>query len=188
MISHDIDPEVFISSYWLKEDLVVFCRNEGLPVSGSKAELTERVYRYLVDGTVLASRSNIIRRASNDISPHSVIGEGFVCSQESRKFFKEHIGVNFHFSVPFQAWLKSHPECTYADAVREYPNIRGDGKISPQFEYNTYIRDFFAANPGRSLNEAIICWNHRKSQLGSHRYSDEDLECLVAGNPSSGGQ
>ena len=35
--------------------------------------------------------------------------------------------------------------------------------IDRQFEYNTYIRDFFEDNKGMSLDQAITCWKFKKS-------------------------
>ena len=54
----------------------------------------------------------------------------------------------------------------------------GKTTIGKQFEYNTYIRDFFAENPGKSLKDTIRCWNYKKSQSGHHRYESTDLEAL----------
>lgn len=51
-------------------------------------------------------------------------------------------------------------------------------EIGRQFEYNTYIRDFFADNPGKSLHDAIKCWNYKKSLPGHHRYEQSDLCAL----------
>ena len=51
-------------------------------------------------------------------------------------------------------------------------------EISGQFEYNTYIRDFFADNPGKSLHDAIVCRNYKKGLPGHHRYEQSDLRAL----------
>lgn len=51
-------------------------------------------------------------------------------------------------------------------------------EIGGQFEYNTYIRDFFADNPGKSLHDAIVCWNYKKGLQGHHRYEQSDLCAL----------
>ena len=51
-------------------------------------------------------------------------------------------------------------------------------EIGGQFEYNTYIRDFFADNPGKSLHDAIVCWNYKKGLPGHHRYEQSDLCAL----------
>ena len=45
-------------------------------------------------------------------------------------------------------------------------------------EYNTYIRDFFEDNQGRSLDEAITCWKYKKSLQGHNRYEKSDLVAL----------
>ena len=44
-----------------------------------------------------------------------------------------------------------------------------------QFEYNAYIRDFFADNKGKTLKDAIRCWKYKKSLKGHHQYERSDL-------------
>ena len=48
--------------------------------------------------------------------------------------------------------------------------------IDKQFEYNTYIRDFFNDNQGKTLQEAILCWKYKKSKTGHHKYEKDDLD------------
>ena len=55
---------------------------------------------------------------------------------------------------------------------------QGKTVIGKQFEYNTYVRDFFADNPGASLEDAIRCWNYKKSLKGHNRYERSDLAAL----------
>lgn len=55
---------------------------------------------------------------------------------------------------------------------------KGKTTIDEQFEYNTYIRDFFEDNQGRSLDEAIICWKYKKSLQGHNRYEKSNLVAL----------
>ena len=50
--------------------------------------------------------------------------------------------------------------------------------IDGQFEYNQYIRDFFADNPGKSLQQAILCWKYKKALQGHNRYEKSDLAAL----------
>ena len=50
--------------------------------------------------------------------------------------------------------------------------------IGRQFEYNTYVRDFFADNKGRPLADAIKCWRYKKSLQGHNRYERSDLQAL----------
>ena len=39
----ELDAATFRSFYYLKRELANFCRENGLPASGSKAELTDRI-------------------------------------------------------------------------------------------------------------------------------------------------
>lgn len=56
---------------------------------------------------------------------------------------------------------------------------KGKTTIDKQFEYNTYIRDFFADNVSKTLDEAIKCWKYKKGLLGHNRYEKADLVALV---------
>lgn len=176
-----LDSRTFHDFYYLKEELVDFCRKNGLPVSGGKIEITERIAYFLDTGRIQAA-SQATRRpiAVSSISKDTIIEENFVCSETHRAFFKEHIGTNFSFNVAFQKWLKSNAGKTYTDAIEAYYQIledkkKGKTKIDRQFEYNTYIRDFFKNNEGMSLEEAIACWKYKKQLPGHNRYESSDL-------------
>jgi len=63
---------------------------------------------------------------------------------------------------------------------KAYYKIREEKKksttvIDKQFEYNKYIRAFFADNSGKSLKQAITCWNYKKSLSGHNAYEKSDL-------------
>ena len=177
--------ESFVRYYYLKEELIRFCRENKLPASGGKEELTERIAYYLNTGKVLDPAPK--RRSSvkvDIITGDTVIEEDPVCSEKHRAFFIEKIGKSFSFNVRFQNWLKSNAGKTYADAVEAYYRIKEEAKtqksvIGRQFEYNTYIRDFFADNPGKSLEDAIKCWKFKKSLEGHDRYERSDLSALT---------
>ncbi|HRX17090.1 MAG TPA: SAP domain-containing protein, partial [Spirochaetota bacterium] len=47
-----INPQEFLNYYWLKEELSVFCKQNNLPGSGSKDELTNRIYLFLKTGKI----------------------------------------------------------------------------------------------------------------------------------------
>jgi hypothetical protein len=111
----------------------------------------------------------------------SIIEENFRCAECA--FFKSVLGGGFKFNVEFQAWLKTNAGKTYADAVSIYKEIAESKKttvtvIGGQFEYNAYVSVFFAANKGRNLEQAIACWDHKKSLPGHDRYEASDLEVL----------
>lgn len=183
-LEKSLDADTFLSFYYLKEELVAFCRANGIPVSGGKIELTERIAEYLKTGQIM----NTVKRARvkpqmMEISAETLIEADFVCSERHRAFFKEKIEKGFSFNVAFQNWLKSNTGKTYQEAIDAYYSILEEkkkckNKIDRQFEYNTYIRDFFEDNKGRTLDEAIQCWKYKKGLKGHNRYEKSDLETL----------
>ena len=183
-LNKELDAITFRSFYYLKQELADFCKENGLPASGSKAELTDRIAYFLDTENVLKSSAE--RKTAVNIgtlTEDTVIEPNIVCSEKHRAFFSEKIGKSFSFNVPFQKWLKANAGKTYGDAIRAYYRISEEKKqtkteIGRQFEYNTYIRDFFADNPGKSLRDAIVCWNYKKGLPGHHRYEQSDLCAL----------
>lgn len=183
-LNKELDAAAFRSFYYLKQELADFCKENGLPTTSSKAELTDRITHFLDTGNVLKSSAK--RKTSVNIgtlTEDTVIEQNIVCSEKHRAFFSEKIGKSFSFNVLFQKWLKANTGKTYGDAIRAYYRILEEKKqrkteIGGQFEYNTYIRDFFADNPGKNLHDVIVCWNHKKSLPGHHRYEQSDLSAL----------
>ncbi len=114
------------------------------------------------------------------ITEDTVIEPNFVCWEKQRAFFKDKIGKSFSFNVAFQKWLKSNAGKTYRQAIEVYRKTISEKKsrttiIDKQFEYNAYIRASFADNPGKDLNQAIICWKYKKSKSGHNHYEISDL-------------
>lgn len=180
-LDRNLDSKTFRDYYYLKEELVNFCRENGIPVSGGKIEITDRIAYFLDTGKILSATTK--RKKATEISTISEdteIEANFVCSETHRVFFREHIGSGFSFNVAFQKWLKKNTGKTYKEAIAAYYQIleykkKGKTKIDKQFEYNTYIRDFFADNKGKSLDEAIKCWKYKKQLRGHNRYERKDL-------------
>ena len=183
-LNRELDGKIFRSYYYLKEELVGFCRENNLPVSGGKIELTDRIAFFLDTGKVLeTTKKRKTTKSVGLITENTIIEPNIVCSEKHRAFFIEKIGKSFSFNVLFQKWLKGNAGKTYADAINAYYQIleekkKGKTTIDKQFEYNTYIRDFFEDNQGRSLEEAITCWKYKKSLQGHNRYEQSDLIAL----------
>ncbi len=183
-LNNRLDGDTFRSYYYLTEELVSFCRENNLPVSGGKLELTERIACFLDTGKVMNTSTK--RKANavvGAITEDTIIESNIVCSEKHRAFFLEKIGKSFSFNVLFQKWLKSNAGKTYKDAIDAYYQImeekkKGKTTIDKQFEYNTYIRDFFEDNRDKSLEQAIKCWKYKKGLQGHNRYERQDLIAL----------
>ncbi|UFU00058.1 SAP domain-containing protein [Radiobacillus kanasensis] len=171
----------FKDFYWLKEELQAFCRKSGWSASGSKVELAERIEIFLSTGKVVKPSRKIKStiKPKEPLSLDTVITENHRCSQEVRAFFKSVISPKFHFSTYIQNYFKTNVGKTYRDAVHAWyeeekrkkdPSYKKE--IAPQFEYNRFIRDFFADsnNKGKSRERAIEEWNRIKKLPGSNEY------------------
>lgn len=182
-LTKDIHVQTFKDYYWLKEELQLFCKQNGIRTSGSKLELTDRIETFLRTGEVkkpIRKRSGTKKAKTKDeLSLDTVITENHRCSQHVRAFFKTII-PNFHFSTYIQNYFKENVGNTYHDVVQAWYE-EGERKkdpsykktIAPQFEYNQFIRDFFAdpANKGKSREDAIKTWNNIKQRPGSNKYT-----------------
>lgn len=173
----NLDPLLFERYYYLKEELIAFCKKEKLQSTGSKEELNKIIVHYLKTKEKLIIQKE--KRVQCDVLDlDTMIPLNMSYSEINREFFKQYLGDQFRFTVPFQRWLKANAGKTFQDAINAYPNLLRDKVIDKQFEYNTYIRDFFQDNADKSLKDAITCWNYKKSIGGHNRYEKEDLLVL----------
>jgi len=182
------DSEEFINFYWLKEELFSFCKDLGLSASGSKNDMTQRIYEYLKTGKIVTptkKKKNKIQTINTPLSPDSEIPGEYTNDERHRAFFKSEIGDHFKFNVPFMNWMKTNSGKTYKEAIFEWNRIITEKKrgqkteIASQFQYNQYTRDFFKANPEAKKSDAIKCWKFKKSFPGHNRYEEGDLAALT---------
>ena len=184
ILNASLDSKTFKSYYYLKEELIKFCKENNLPISGNKIELTDRISYFLDTKEIKKSPKKIKSKINVDvITKDSLIEENITFSEKHRAFFKENIGKKFSFNILFQKWLKENAGKPYKDAINAYYQtlkVKKENKttIGKQFEYNTYIRDFFEDNKDKTLNEAILCWKYKKSLKGTNKYERSDLIVL----------
>ena len=184
-LTKEISIKDYDEYYWLKEELQTFCRENGISASGSKMEISDRIKTYLQTGEIKEPirkrRVNKKIETKSELSLDTVITEDHRCSQDVRSFFKTVI-PKFHFSTYIQNYFKSNIGKTYRDVVDAWYEEEKRKKdpaykkvIAPQFEYNRFIRDFFAdpKNQGKSREEAIKLWNKIKRLPGSNKYIPE---------------
>jgi len=184
-LSIKLEADIFKKYYWLKEELYIFCKENNLSASGSKEELTERIYHFLKDGTILKLKKKMKSRSiTMPISLQSIIPENVKCDENLRSFFKEHISENFRFTVPFMNFLKENHGISLEEAIYMWHDLGYKKKaeknkiIGKQFEYNTYFKDFFDDNPDLTREDAIKCWNYKKTLPEARKYNKKDLDVL----------
>lgn len=176
----------FNQFYYLKEELVSFCRDNGIATIGGKVEISERNYIYLDTGIKVENVKKMLiqNNAPEILSLDTRIETNIKCSETHRAFFKSQLAKIFSFNVIFQRWLKANSGKTYGEACDAYLVIKEEKKkrktvIDKQFKYNTYIRGFFETNKGLALSEAIKCWKYKKELPGHNKYEHSDLTILV---------
>ena len=181
--------EEFRRWYWLKTELVAYCRQQGLSYAGGKKEITERIAQYLTTGTALPPRrpksTSTFDWAREALNPETVITDSYTNGPNVRRFMKEHLGARFRFTVDFMRWMEEHVGSTLGDAVQEWRRLESR-KQDPTFrttipehnEYNRYLRDFFADRPEQSMEVARKCWKRKRSLPGTNRYEPSDLSLI----------
>ena len=53
ILNKELGSKTFRDFYFLKEELVKFCKDNGLPTSGGKIEITDRIAYYFDIGEIL---------------------------------------------------------------------------------------------------------------------------------------
>jgi hypothetical protein len=187
-LDNSISIEDFSDFYWLKEELVAFCRSNGISTTGEKQELADRIIAYLQTGKIEKAVPKEKAKSKYDwnnteIDLDTEITDNYKNSENVRAFMKREIGSHFHFNTAFMKWTKQNVGKTMREAITEWKRLyelRNDKKfqttISSQFEYNAYIRDFLADNKENKLADAIKYWKLKRNQRGNNIYSKEDLK------------
>ena len=123
-LNRSLDAATFRNHYYLKEELVRFCRASGLPATGGKAELTERIACFLEGKPVERVKVTKVRtKLAGTLSEETLIESPCVCSEIHRAFFKAKIGSSFSFNVAFQKWLKSNAGKRMAMRLKPMPGF-----------------------------------------------------------------
>ena len=198
-LTKNISAEDFADFYWLKAELLHFCRTEKLNIGGGKLELAKRIEKYLETGirekNTAAPKRTISKYDWNNekLTLETIITDNYKNTENVRLFFVEQIGSKFKFNVMFMNWMKGASGKTLKQAVVKWSEIaeimkidKSPKEIPPQFEYNTYIRDFLKDNSGKSKNEAVRCWKIKRTLRGNNKYEKSDLEFIdkkVTHNP-----
>lgn len=165
----------FSDYYWLKAELLDFCRQQGLPTGGSKLEVTKRIAHFLQTGEILAAKSRSSSRSKakmpETFTRESVIGPNWRCSQQLRAFFEQEIGPSFQFNQVMRDFIKNEVGKTLQDALAAWEaaqqNPKPKREIEPQFEYMRHMRTYFSEHPEATRAEALKAWHEKKSQRKS---------------------
>jgi phosphorylcholine metabolism protein LicD len=177
--------------YWLKQELVDYCRLTNLSYADAKFDILERIANALDNKIKLTAKSLPSKQSTSKFNWHkeklfldTVITDSYKNSQNARKFFQQHCGDKFHFSIPFMAFMKNNCGKTLQYAIDEWKKLyilRKDKNFKSEIpegnQYNKYIRDFFNDNPNMTIKQARHFWKLKRNlPLGRHIYERTDLQ------------
>ncbi len=176
--------------YWLKQELVDYCKLMKIHYSGSKAEIMDRIAETLETGVIKAEKrikkqkfSSRFNWAKEVLTPDTMITDSYKNGQNTRRFFQEQIGPSFKFNIDFMAWIKANVGKTLRDAVEQWQLLEDRKKdknfkstIPSSNQYNQYMRDFFADNPDKTIKDARKYWSLKRSLPGHNKYEKSDLK------------
>jgi hypothetical protein len=182
--------EEFKKWYWLKEEVVAYCKQTQLSYVGSKFQIIERIANALdndlVPNTQLEKRgiSSKMEWHKAQLTLETVITDSYKNGPNVRRFFVEYCGTHFSFNIEFMAWMKANVGKTLKDAVDEWLRIKALSEdkthksvIPKGNQYNQYLRDFFADNPDKTMKEARFFWQLKRAlPLSFHKYERSDLD------------
>ncbi len=182
----DISLDDYLNYYWLKSELVSFCREVGINPDGWKLEIHERIVEYLTTRKIVRKRVATARAQSNEdilnITLDTIVLSSFKRNPETTAFFKS-VDSRFHYSVRLNKYIRDHiGEITYGDIVTEWKKEYNQKKRGikttpalPQCEYNQFIKDYLADNKDRGFKDAVAAWNVKKTMRGDNVYHKEEL-------------
>jgi len=188
ILNDNISVTDFKDFYWLKKELVDFCKTKGINANGGKQAISERIITFLQTGEITKTVPTQPVKSKFDwtneeLTLDTVITDSYRNSERVRAFMKREIGSHFHFNVAFIKWIKENVGKTMRDAIaawKQIDELKKDSNyrttIAPQFEYNTYIRDFLSDNKDKTIKDAINCWKLKRNQRGNRLYTRNDLQ------------
>ena len=173
--------------YWLKEELVAFCKLTGINYTGVKFDILKRIAAILDEkpfekGQKVKMHSNF-NWHSEQLTLETLITDSYKNTQNVRRFFQEHCNKKFSFNIAFMVWMKANAGKTLQDGVEEWNSLNAQTKsknfkteIPKGNQYNQYLRDFFIDNPNKTIKEARHFWALKRAlPLEFHRYDRSDL-------------
>ncbi len=176
--------------YWLKQELVDYCKAAKISYTGNKAEIKHRIGQILDNDEIVEAKKTSKKKkptskfnwAKENLTLATIITDSYKNGPNTRRFFQSQLGEKFKFNIDFMAWMKVNCGKTPQDAVKMWQQLEARKKdknfkstIPSSNQYNQYMRDFFADNPDKTIKDARKYWSLKRSLPGSNKYERADL-------------
>jgi len=195
-LDDNITLDDYLNYYWLKSELMDFCRKVGINTDGWKLEIHNRIVKYLATREIEQKSKDIILKPKNkkntvSINLHTVVTSDFKRNPQTTAFFKS-IDSRFHYSVRLNQYIRDNfGKITYGDIINEWKREYEEKKMGikttpdlPQCEYNQFIKDYLEDNKDKKFKDAVAAWNIKKNMRGDNIYHREELNLYAVENNS----
>ena len=155
-----LDATEFMRWYWTTAELRTFAGTLGVARRGPKVELSERI-RATLAGEVVAHRQQPRRvRLSPPFSRDTPMSDGVVLSRALRDWFIGEVGPTFRANAALRRFLANGSGHTLGEALACYlgTDPLSAPPIGSQFEYNAFVRSWWARHPGGTVDDLRSAW------------------------------
>lgn len=181
--------EEFRRWYWLKEELIDYCRSKGIKTTGGKFTIADRIAHYLSTGQTAypgdkasPKTTSMFNWATEPLSLDTVITDSYRNGPNMRRFMIEQVGPRFRFSIAFMDWMQHNVGKTLRDAIAEWHRLEAQKRdpnyqsvIPPHNQYNRYTREFLADNPDKTIKDSRRYWKLKRALPEETVYARSDL-------------
>ena len=96
VLDRNLDSKTFRDYYYLKEELVNFCRENGIPVSGGKIEIADRIAYFLETGKILPVSSERKERQYLSLAKMQKLKQTLFVQKSIEYFLENILEIVFH--------------------------------------------------------------------------------------------
>ncbi len=179
-LSCQLSADIFRQHYYDKKELIHFCRSMGIPTSGLKNELTQRIDVFLSTGQVMPVTRK--RQSSKPDSESGLALDKKVFHYRSdlvtRRFLQKHVPNFTGFSALLQKKIRlcldNNEQLTYLDVIEMYKNlIQSKSKTSrvahDSCQYNQFCIDY-SQDSSAKIHAIQNAWLFIRDTAGDKTY------------------
>ncbi|MCP4138421.1 MAG: hypothetical protein GY754_46110 [bacterium] len=184
----------FLEKYWYKTELAGLCTELGIPNSGTKAELQQRILHYLRTGEIKTSPK---KRTGSKAGPTKItnitldslfLKEGLRFNHRLREFFAQHLNKNKisftkHMGAAVRNAEKNGSDITVRELLEIYSTPKENFEATDEdktYQWNRFVKDFTqspsAKNYTKPLKVASILWKQVRESRAPKEYNDSLTE------------
>ena len=169
LLTRRLSATEFARWYWLKTELVAFCRELRISGAGSKPEINARISASLAGASAPARAQRRVRgQMPFTFRTETLIGAGWSCNPALGAFFRAQCGKTFRFNAAVRAFIHTQEGQPLSAAIDCYRASVAPGAprqaLAAQLEYNRHTREYYRDHPGASPGEVVAAWHVRRSR------------------------